>query len=96
MSIGLNLFFISLFSVIVFSDLDALVSLLLVNSVVQLALFILVACIPFLRTKRVSYVDIAWPFGVALIGVQILLMGDTDVTRQLLVGGIYLFIGFKQ
>jgi len=95
MSIGLNLFFVCLFSVIIFSDIESLVSLLIVNAVVQLTLFILVACIPFLKTKRISYVDIAWPFGVALIGVQILLMGDTDVTRQLLVGGIYLFIGLR-
>jgi len=95
MSVGLNLFFVSIFSVIIFSDLEALVSLLIVNSIVQLSLFILVAGIPFLRTKRVSYVDIAWPFGVALIGVQILLMGETDFIRQLLVGGVYLFIGLR-
>ncbi|MFD2231320.1 DUF1295 domain-containing protein [Alkalimarinus sediminis] len=95
MSVGLNLFFISLFSIIIFSNSDALINLLVVNGVVQLALFILVACIPFLRTKRVSYVDIAWPFGVALIGVQILLLDDTNLIRQLLVGGAYLFIGLR-
>jgi len=95
MSVVLNLFFVGLFSVIIFSDLDALVNLLIVNGGVQLSLFILVACLPFLRTKRVSYVDIAWPFGVALIGVQILLMGETDFIRQLLVGGVYLLIGLR-
>ena len=95
MSVVLNLFFVGLFSVIIFSDLEALVSLLVVNGVVQLSLFILVACLPFIRTKRVSYVDIAWPFGVALIGVQILLMGDADFMRKLLVGGVYLFIGLR-
>jgi len=95
MSVGLNLFFVSLFSVIIFSNIDALVSLLLVNGVVQLSLFILVACIPFFRTKRVSYVDIAWPFGVALIGLQILLMGEADLIRQILVSGVYLFIGLR-
>jgi len=95
MSVGLNLFFVCLFSAIVFSNLDALVNLLLVNSVIQLTLFALVACIPFLRTKRVSYVDIAWPFGVALIGLQILLMGDADFIRKMIVGGIYLFIGLR-
>ena len=42
-----------------------------------------------------SYVDIAWPFGVALIGLQILLMGDTDVIRKSIVGGVYLFIGLR-
>ncbi len=29
-----------------------------------------------------SYVDIAWPFGVALIGVQLLLFADGDVMRR--------------
>jgi steroid 5-alpha reductase family enzyme len=95
MSVSLNVFFVCLFSVIVFSQLDGLVSLLIMNSVIQLTLFALVACIPFLRTKRVSYVDIAWPFGVALIGVQILLMGDTDFIRKAVVGGIYVFIGLR-
>jgi len=95
MSVALNLFFVGLFSVIIFSDIEALVNLLMVNSIIQLSLFIFVACLPFLRTKRVSYVDIAWPFGVALIGVQILLMGDTDPMRQLLVGGVYLLIGLR-
>jgi len=95
MSVGLNLFFISLFSVIVFTEFDTLANLLLLNSILQVTLFILVACIPFLRTKRVSYVDIAWPFGVALIGVQILLMGDADFIRKLIVGSVYIFIGLR-
>lgn len=95
MSVGLNLFFVCLFSIIVFSNLDALVNLLIVNSVIQITLFAFVACIPFLRTKRVSYVDIAWPFGVALIGLQIVLLGDADVMHKMIVGGIYLFIGLR-
>jgi steroid 5-alpha reductase family enzyme len=95
MSVGLNLFFVCLFSIIVFSNNDALVNLLMVNGVIQITLFALVACIPFLRTKRVSYVDIAWPFGVALIGFQILLMGDADFIRKLIVGSIYVFIGLR-
>jgi steroid 5-alpha reductase family enzyme len=95
MSIGLNVFFIGLFSVVILTELEALANLLLVNSIIQITLFVVVACIPFLRTKRVSYVDIAWPFGVALIGVQILLMGDADFMRKLIVGSVYLFIGLR-
>ena len=95
MSVGLNLFFACLFSIIVFSNNDALVNLLMVNGVIQIMLFALVACIPFLLTKRVSYVDIAWPFGVALIGFQILFMGDGDFIRKLIVGSIYIFIGLR-
>lgn len=74
---------------------ETLVYMLQVNGVVQLTLFILVACIPFLKTGRMSYVDIAWPFGVALIGLQIILLGDGDNLRQWIVGGVYLLIGLR-
>ena len=69
--------------------------LLGMNALVQAVLFTSVACIPFLRTGRMSYVDIAWPFGVALIGVQILLFGEADPVRRMIAGGIYLFIGLR-
>lgn len=95
LSTGLSLGFISLWCVALFSNVDALVDLLLVNAVIQVAFFIVVACIPFLRTGRMSYVDIAWPFGVAIIGVLIIFMGDGDVVRKMLVGGVYLFIGLR-
>jgi hypothetical protein len=54
MSIGLNLFLIGLFSFIISSNLETLGQLLLINAAGQMILFILVAAIPFLRTKRVS------------------------------------------
>jgi len=97
MNIGLilNLVFICFFSVFMFSNSNALKELLIVNSLLQLSLFILVACVPFLRTKRMSYVDIAWPFGVATIGVLILLLGDANIIRRIIVGGVYLFIGLR-
>jgi len=77
------------------SNSEILLSMLQVNAVVQLTLFILVACIPFLKTGRMSYVDIAWPFGVALIGLQIILLGDGNAIRQMIVGGVYLLIGLR-
>jgi len=78
-----------------FSSVDAFVQLMLVNGAVQFVLFVLVACIPFLRTGRMSYVDIAWPFGVALIGGQIILLGEGNELRNLVVGCVYLFIGLR-
>lgn len=95
MSIGLNLFLISLFSFLISSNLETLGQLLLINAAGQMILFILVAAIPFLHTKRVSYVDIAWPFGVALIGLQILLVGDADPLHKIAIGSMYLFIGLR-
>ena len=50
--------------------------MVLVNGVLQLLLFLVVACIPALFTKKMSYVDIAWPWGLVLIGVLALLLGE--------------------
>ncbi|MDX1496671.1 MAG: DUF1295 domain-containing protein [Salinisphaeraceae bacterium] len=77
------------------SGVEPLVELLLVNAALQITLFVFVACIPFLKTGRMSYVDIAWPFGVAVIGAVILLMGDGNVVRKTLVAGVYLMIGLR-
>ncbi len=72
-----------------------LVSLLLSNAVAQVGLFTVVACIPFWRTGRMSYVDIAWPFGVATIGLMILLLGDGHPLRKLAIAGVYVLIGLR-
>lgn len=92
---SLPFIFLAVLGMSLFAGHSTLTSLLLVNAAVQLILFLLVACIPFWRTGRMSYVDIAWPFGVAAIGVSILLMGDGDLTRRLVTGAVYLFIGLR-
>ena len=97
MNFGLSLsaLFLSILGVALLSNSDPLTELLLINAGAQCVLFVLVACVPFWRTGRMSYVDIAWPFGVALIGLQIILFADGDVVRRMLVGGVYLFIGLR-
>jgi steroid 5-alpha reductase family enzyme len=40
----------------------------LTNGILQLLLFAVVVCLPTWRTGRMSYVDIGWPWGLALIG----------------------------
>lgn len=92
---SLPVIFLALFGVFLSVDHATLFSMLLTNAVAQLVLFALVACIPFWRSGRMSYVDIAWPFGVAVIGLNILLLGDGDLLRRLLVGAVYLFIGLR-
>jgi steroid 5-alpha reductase family enzyme len=72
-----------------------LVQMTRTNGVLQLLLFLAVAVVPFLRTRRVSWVDIAWPFGVAVIGVVILLLGDGYAPRRGVVAAAYLFIGLR-
>lgn len=74
---------------------ETLASMFLVNGVVQLLFFFVVALVPLARTGRMSFVDIAWPFGVALIGVQIIIMADGDIVRKLCIGGVYLLIGLR-
>lgn len=43
---------------------------------------LLVAIIPLVKTGRMSYVDIAWPFGVAMIGVQIAMPSEYYSVRK--------------
>jgi steroid 5-alpha reductase family enzyme len=97
MSFGniLSVVFLVVWGVSLSSNSQDLTDLLLVNAAVQMSLFIVVACIPFLRTGRMSYVDIAWPFGVALIGAQLLFFADGDFVRRVAVGAVYLFIGLR-
>ena len=97
MSFGtiLSVVFLVVWGVSLSSNSQDLTDLLLVNAAVQMTLFIVVACIPFLRKGRMSYVDIAWPFGVALIGAQLLLFADGEIIRRVAVGAVYLFIGLR-
>jgi steroid 5-alpha reductase family enzyme len=91
----LTALFVAAFAVGLLTGDDTLVRMLLINGAAQLVLFVVVAAIPFLRTGRMSYVDIAWPFGVALIGVLVLVLGDGALPRRLAVGAVYLFIGLR-
>lgn len=65
------------------------------NGVFQGLLFLLVASIPLWRTGRMSFVDIAWPFGVALTGAQLLFYTEGEVLRATIASGIYLAIGLR-
>ncbi len=70
-------------------------SLVLTNGLAQLLLFVLVACIPAWKTGRMSYVDIAWPWGLVLIGLLILLYSPGYDYRVWLVSGAYVFMGLR-
>lgn len=87
--------FATFWSVAVLTSNETLAMLLLVNGAVQLTLFLFVACIPLFKTGRMSFVDIAWPFGVALIGIQIAVLGDGDTVRRGCVASVYLLIGLR-
>ena len=53
-------------------------ALSLVNGFAQLALFAIVVCLPTWRTRRMSIVDIGWPWGLTLIGVLTWIYGEGD------------------
>ena len=55
------------------SDFDRLLS---INLILQSILFVLVVCIPIYKTQRMSYVDIAWPWGLVVIGIVNYLYND--------------------
>ena len=49
--------------------------------------------IPGYRTGKLSYVDIAWPWGLALIGALTLQFANGASWRRQLIGVTFLFIG---
>lgn len=67
----------------------------LLNGVLQLVVFICTANVPALMTKRMSYVDIAWPWGLVTIGLMPLISGQTMDKRTILISGAYFFAGFR-
>ncbi len=79
--------------VIFFSE--TLRSLFLANLIGQLFLFLVVAHIPTLLTGRMSYVDLAWPFGLLLIGIIVMVFASGEPWRVWLVGFIYVSMGMR-
>ena len=68
----------------------------LTNMTLQTLVFLLTAHIPCLLTQRMSYVDIAWPWGLITIGLLPLLSPPTIFTlRTYLVMAAYLLAGFR-
>ena len=70
-------------------------SIALINGIGQLVLFLFVVCIPIWKTGRMSYVDIGWPWGVALIGLITYCQINTITLSQTLVITAYILIGSR-
>ena len=88
-----SLLFIIVF--IIFFQIEKFKDFLLVNLVIQLLVFLFAACIPAYLTKRMSYVDIAWPFGLISIGLITLFFGEGYVPRKIIISSLYLIAGFR-
>ena len=74
---------------------DNLSSISFTNGALQLLLFAFVVCLPTWRTGRMSYVDIGWPWGVALIGIITWLYGEGDSVRIVTISILYILIGSR-
>lgn len=83
--------FVAGWAVLLFTD--TLSSIGLVNGIAQLILFAVAVNLPIWITGRMSYVDIGWPLGVAVIGALTLLLSEGYFLRVAVVSGVYLFIG---
>ena len=88
-----SLLFIIVF--VIFFQIEKFKDFLLVNLVTQLLVFLFAACIPAYLTKRMSYVDIAWPFGLISIGLITLFFGEGYVPRKIIISSLYLIAGLR-
>jgi len=70
-------------------------SVALINGIGQLVLFLFVVCIPIWKTGRMSYVDIGWPWGVALIGLITYCLNDVTTLSKILIIAAYIIIGSR-
>lgn len=67
----------------------------LCNLAVQLAIFLPFANLPAWRNNRLSYVDFAWPAGLAALGVEILVLAPSRTPTALGVAALYLLMGLR-
>ena len=70
-------------------------SIAIINGIGQLVLFLFVVCIPIWKTGRMSYVDIGWPWGVALIGLITYCQINAMTLSKTLVITAYILIGSR-
>lgn len=90
---GLSLFFFCAAATYIMYDSAMFKHLTTVNFAVQLVLFIITACIPAWRTGRMSYVDVAWPWGLFTIGVLTFALSEGFWVRRWMVCGCYFLMG---
>ena len=78
---------------------NTLTTLAWVNAAAQCVLFAFVVLLPTWKTGRMSYVDIGWPLGLAVIGIVTITIGwatDGGVTmRDVIISIVMLFIGLR-
>lgn len=69
--------------------------ILYLNLIFQLILFLIVVCIPIYRTGRMSYVDIAWPWGLVVLGIVNYIYNEGSLLMVLISTSIVSIIGLR-
>ena len=95
--IKFRLFQIILFSLVfyIFFQIENFQKFLLINLISQIFIFLFIVCIPAYFTDRMSYVDIAWPFGLVAIGVISFFCGDGYLLKKSIISMLYIIAGLR-
>ena len=92
-----RLFQIILFSLVfyIFFQIENFQKFLLINLISQIFIFLFIVCIPAYFTYRMSYVDIAWPFGLVAIGIISFFYGDGYLLKKSIISMLYIIAGLR-
>ena len=92
-----RLFQIILFFLVfyIFFQIENFQNFLLINLISQIFIFLFIVCIPAYFTDRMSYVDIAWPFGLVAIGIISFFYGDGYLLKKSIISILYIIAGLR-
>ena len=92
-----RLFQIILFSLVfyIFFQIENFHDFLLINLISQIFIFLFIVCLPAYFTNRMSYVDIAWPFGLVAIGIISFFCGDGYLLKKSIISMLYIIAGLR-
>lgn len=92
-----RLFQIILFSLVfyIFFQIENFQNFLLINLISQIFIFLFIVCIPSYFTDRMSYVDIAWPFGLIAIGIISFFYGNGYLLKKSIISMLYIIAGLR-
>ena len=92
-----RLFQIILFSLVfyIFFQIEIFQKFLLINLISQIFIFLFIVCIPAYFTDRMSYVDIAWPFGLIAIGIISFFYGNGYLLKKSIISMLYIIAGLR-
>ena len=92
-----RLFQIILFFLVfyIFFHIENFQNFLLINLISQILIFLFIVCIPAYFTERMSYVDIALPFGLIAIGIISFFYGNGYFLKKSIISMLYIIAGLR-